>query len=158
MPEERRRRVWDLLAEGFNPMQVARWTGVAKSLIYRMHHSVGGVYRPAAVIYDSRYLSRDERYELARLRELRWPQVRIADALGRSPSTVSRELSRNTDPRTGRYVPERAHTLAWQRQRRPKPAVWQQNPRLHHQVQSWLDQDYSPERGCQMTCVSGSLP
>ena len=40
------RRVMDLLAAGLGPMEAARQTGVSKSAIYRMHHRVGGVYRP----------------------------------------------------------------------------------------------------------------
>jgi hypothetical protein len=59
------RRVMDLLAAGFGPMDAARQTGVSKSAIYRMHHKVGGVYRPPTVTYSKRYLDREERYEIA---------------------------------------------------------------------------------------------
>ena len=50
-------------------MQAARLSGVSKSYVYQLHHSLGGVYRPPHVEYSDRYLDRDERYELARLLE-----------------------------------------------------------------------------------------
>ena len=67
-----------------------------------------------------RYLDRDERYEIARLREAGNAIREIARMLGRSPATVSRELRRNVHESTGRYEPERADRLAWERQRRPR--------------------------------------
>ena len=127
-------------------MEVSRRIGVSKSLIYRWHHSVGGMYRPVDTSYSPRYLDREERYELARLDGLGWSMRQIAKAMNRSPSTVSRELARNTDARSGRYQPERAHRLAWQRQRRPKASKFCANPRLRQQVQAWLDLDFSPEQ------------
>jgi IS30 family transposase len=148
---ERVREVLDCLARGMNPMQAARATGVSKSFIYVLHRKMGGVYRPPGVTYCDRYLDREERYELARLRELGHSMRQIAARLGRSASTISRELARNADPRTGGYQPERAHRLAWERQRRPKPSRLSQHPRLRQKVQRMLDRRYSPEQ------VSGRL-
>jgi IS30 family transposase len=150
---ERKRAAWDGLAAGLGPMEVSRRTGVSKSLLYRWHHSVGGVYRPpAAPCYSPRYLDREERYEIARLSGQGLGVRAIARALGRPPSTVSRELARNRDPRTGSYQPERAHRLAWDRQRRPRPTRLAGSPRLRAVVQGWLDEGYSPEQ------VTGRLP
>jgi transposase, IS30 family len=146
LPPERVRQVLDQLAAGLNPMQAARVTGVSKSFIYELHHKMGGVYRPPGVIYSARYLDREERYELARLRECGLSVRQIAARLGRSPSTVCRELARNADPRTGGYQPERAHRLAWERQRRPKPSKLSLHPVLRGQVQRLLDRRYSPEQ------------
>ena len=146
LPDERRREVIDLLRQGNNPMEAARRSGVSKSYCYNLHHSLGGVYRPPNAEYDSRYLDRDERYELARLLEAGLSQRQIAVRLGRDPSTICRELARNRDPRTGEYQPERAHTLAWQRQRRPKASKLAQNPALRERVQSMLDERYSPDQ------------
>lgn len=143
---ERRRVVLDLLSQGHGPMEVARRSGVSKSYIYRLHHSVGGVYRPAGVSYSERYLDRDERYELARLKEAGLSLREIGRRLGRSASTVSRELGRNRDPRTGEYQPERAHALAWQRQRRPKMSKLALHPALRAVVQELLGKRYSPDQ------------
>jgi DNA invertase Pin-like site-specific DNA recombinase len=59
------RRVMDLLADGASPAEAARRTGVSKTLVYRMHGQAGGVYRPSRTQYSDRFLSREERYEIA---------------------------------------------------------------------------------------------
>jgi IS30 family transposase len=71
--------------------------------------------------------------------------------MGRAPSTISRELARNRDPRTGRYQPERAGRLAWERQRRHKRPKLAANPVLRAEVQQMPDRRYCPEQ------VSGRL-
>jgi IS30 family transposase len=138
------------LRSGLGPMEVARATGVSKSYIYRLHTSLGGMYRPADSSYSKRFLDRDDRYEIARLREAGWSMRAIAAAVGRSPSTVSRELGRNSAA-SGRYEPERADSMAWRRQRRPRVTVWARHRRLREVVQSMLTQRLSPEQ------VSGRL-
>jgi transposase, IS30 family len=142
----RERAVLDALAAGMNPLQASRAAGVSKSCAYRLHKKMGGVCRPPSAQYSARYLGRDERYEIARLREQGLSVRQVAARLGRSPSTVSRELARNADPRTGHYMPERAHALAWQRQRRPKASRLSRNPALRAAVQGMLNRRYSPEQ------------
>jgi IS30 family transposase len=151
LPPGRMRSLLDHLAAGLNPAQAARAAGVSRTYAYVVDRRMGGVYRPPDVTYSARYLDREERYELARLRESGCSMRQAAARLGRSPSTVSRELDRNADPRTGSYQPERAHRLAWERQRRPKPSKLSQDPALHGQVQQMLRRRYSPEQ------VSGRL-
>src|SRR5215467_5077088 len=151
LPAERVRAVLDHLAAGLNPNRAARAAGVSAGFAYGLHHKMGGVYRPPGVTYCDRYLDREERYELARLREAGLPLRQIAARLGRSPSTISRELARNGDRRTGGYLPEGAHRLAWERQRRPKPSKLSQNPVLRQEVQRMLRRRHSPEQ------VSGRL-
>jgi transposase, IS30 family len=148
---ERVRAVLDCLAAGMNGMQAAQAAGVSKTFVYDLLHEIGGVCRPPGVTCSARYLDREERYELARLREAGLSVRQAAARLGRSPSTVSRELARNADPRTGGYLPERAHRLAWERQRRPKCSRLSQRPVLRQAVQRLLDRRYSPEQ------ISGRL-
>ena len=143
---QRMRVLADLLAAGMSPNQAGPAAGVPKSAAYRLHHKMGGVYRPPGVTYSDRYLDREERHEIARLREAGLSLREIARRSGRAASTISRELARNADPRTGGYMPERAHRLAWERQRRPKPSRLSQNPVLRGRVQQLLDQRYSPEQ------------
>jgi IS30 family transposase len=145
LSEQRRRVVLDLLARGHNPMEVARRSGVSKSYIYRLHHSLGGVYRPADTTYSDRYLDREERYELARLLDAGHSLREIGRRMGRAASTISRELGRNGAPRTDEYQPERAHAMAWQRQRRPKKSKLSRHPLLCAVVQQMLDKRYSPD-------------
>lgn len=146
LPPEKVREVLDHLAAGMNPAQASRAAGVSLAYAYGLHHKMGGVYRPPGVTYSARYLDREERYELARLLELGLSRRQIAARLGRSPSTIGRELDRNKDPRTGAYQPERAHRLAWQRQRRPKPSKLSRDPVLRAEVQRLLDRRCSPEQ------------
>jgi IS30 family transposase len=146
VPEERVRALLDLLAAGVNPLRASRAAGVSKSFAYELRNKMGGVCRPPAVTYSARYLDRDERYEIARLRGQGLSVRQVAARTGRSPSTVCRELARNADPRTGGYMPERAHQLAWQRQRRPKRSRLAANPALRAAVQGLLDRRYSPEQ------------
>jgi len=146
LPSGRMRLLLDYLAAGLDPAHAARAAGVSKSYAYLVHHRMGGVYRPPGVTYCDRYLSREERYELARLRERGLSVRAVAARMGRSPSTISRELARNAGPRAGGYQPERAHRLAWERQRRPKPSRLSQCPALRAAVQQMLDRRYSPEQ------------
>ena len=68
----------------------------------------------------------------------------IAGRLGRSPSTISRELARNAG-RAG-YRATAAHALAYERASRPKPAKLHTNLKLRRQVEEDLCRRYSPEQ------------
>ena len=92
-----------------------------------------------------RCLTFSEREEIG-LGRARGESVRcIARALGRAPSSISRELSRNSD-RHGTYRATSAHALAWQRASRPKPAKLWVNQRLRAIVEDLLERRYSPEQ------------
>jgi len=89
---------------------------------------------------SGRYLSFTEREEIALLR-VRGCGVRAtARELGRSPSTISRELRRNAATRSGAFEYQ-ASTAQWHADRRswrPKPAKLAVNPELRHYVQDRL--------------------
>src|SRR5258705_4583887 len=68
----------------------------------------------------------------------------IARLLGRSPSTVSREMSRNGG--YDRYRAALADTNAWERARRPKCCKLANSPRLRQAVAEKLRLDLSPEQ------------
>jgi hypothetical protein len=68
----------------------------------------------------------------------------IARRLSRSPSTVSRELQRNSWRRS--YDPHRGEKASRQRACRPKPCKLTQNPRLRAAVANGLFADWSPEQ------------
>ncbi len=73
---------------------------------------------------SGRYLSFAEREEIALLRARGCGVREIARLVGRSPSTISRELRRNAATRGG-GLEYRATTAQWhadRRARRPKPA------------------------------------
>ena len=70
----------------------------------------------------------------------------IARTLGRSPSTISRELRRGTvRPKSG-YRASVAQALADQRARRPKQRIFALDDRLREHVQNRLDVKDSPEQ------------
>jgi IS30 family transposase len=142
---ERVRAVLDCLAAGMSLSQSSRAAGVSLGFTHKLHHKMGGVYRPPGTAYSARYLDREERYEIARLREAGLSMRQVAARMGRSPSTVSRELARNAAP-AGGYQPERAHRLAWERQRRPKCSRLAGNPVLAGRVQQMLNRRYSPQQ------------
>jgi transposase, IS30 family len=151
MAPERERRTADLIASGLTPNRAAPVAGVSVTFAYALNKRMGGVYRPPETAYSDRYLDREERYEIARLRESGLAVRQIARRMGRAPSTICRELARNAGPRGGGYQPERAHRLAWERQRRPKPSKLSGCPALRAEVQAMLDRRYSPEQ------ISGRL-
>ena len=68
----------------------------------------------------------------------------IAKLLGRSPSTVSRAMSRNGG--SDRYRATLADENAWARSRRPKCCKLATNPRLRQAVAGKLRLDWSPEQ------------
>jgi len=68
----------------------------------------------------------------------------IAAALGRAPSTISREILRNGGPRG--YRASRADQAAWDRACRPKVCKLVQHPKLAHVVASKLRRKWSPEQ------------
>ncbi|MFF4484858.1 IS30 family transposase [Streptomyces sp. NPDC001520] len=102
----------------------------------------------------SRYLRETERIYIAdRLREKATIRATAAE-LGRSPSTVSREIRRNGIPLRGdasrwAYRPYAAQARADARRPRPKPGKIGQNALLRNFIQHHLDLRWSPEQICQ---------
>ena len=89
---------------------------------------------------SGRYLSFAEREEIALLRAQKLGVREIARRVGRSPSTISRELRRNAATRSGSLT-YRASTAQWhadRRSRRPKPAKLAVNSELRRYVQDRL--------------------
>ena len=123
--------------------------GVAKSRGARLYPDgrlVGPVHGSVSREISARFLSEDERIQIADLK-LAGASVRaIARALGRSPSTVSRELRRNASP-GGDYRPHAAHRRARVRRARPKQRKLAANAVLHSLVQDRLSRlRWSPEQ------------
>ena len=89
---------------------------------------------------SGRYLSFGEREEIAILYAQDAGIREIARRLGRSPSTISRELGRNAATRSGSFT-YRATAAQWHadhRARRPKLAKLATNEALRHYVQERL--------------------
>jgi len=107
--------------------------------------AAGGVRPRRGRDLKRRCLTLTEREEIA-LGRARGDSVRkVAEVIGRSPSTVSRELRRNSDG-LGRYRATSAHALAYDRASRPKPAKLLTNLVLRGKVEADLAKKYSPEQ------------
>jgi transposase, IS30 family len=94
---------------------------------------------------QGRCLTFAEREEIALGRAGGESMRAIARRLRRSPSTISRELTRNAD-RGGGYRATSAHALAYHRASRPKPAKLAVNRQLRAKVEEDLRRRYSPEQ------------
>jgi transposase, IS30 family len=97
--------------------------------------------------YDQLRLA--ERCEIFRLRAGGISLRRIAQHLGRSPATISRELRRNsvkTKAWPGGYAPDRAHALAGRRRRWDCRFKMARQPDLRECVRQLLAMGWSPEQ------------
>lgn len=100
----------------------------------------GGMSTVSAAPLSGRYLSFAEREEIAILYAQGCGVRDMAGRLGRSPSTISRELRRNAATRGGSFS-YRATTAQWhadRRVKRPKVAKLAANEALRHYVQERL--------------------
>ena len=86
----------------------------------------------------------EEREEIAWRRDRKQGVREIARAVGRSPSTVSRELRRNSSPSPRRYRAFPAHIRARERARRGRPRKLVSGSPLRAEVARLLALDYSP--------------
>ncbi|VVT02458.1 Integrase, catalytic region [Sphingomonas sp. EC-HK361] len=96
-----------------------------------------------------RQLSLDECIEVARLKEAGWSLRRIGAAIGRSHTTVSREVSRNsraTKLWSDGYAPVRAQELAVRRRRWDCRFKLVRQPDLQDRVRQSLAMGHSPEQ------------
>ena len=121
---EHRQRFWAAIARGLSSEDAAVEAGVSPAVGVRWFREGGGMPSVTLAPLSGRYLSFAEREEIAILRARGCGVREIARRLGRSPSTISRELRRNAATRGG-GLEYRATTAQWhadRRARRPKPA------------------------------------
>ena len=134
---------WAALQRGAFISDAAVEVGTYRKQGTRWVAACGGVRPRRGRGLMGRCLAFAEREEIA-LARARGETMRVR-RLGRSPSTISRELRRNAD-RAGGYRATTAHALAYERASRPKPAKLQTNLRLRAIVQDDLRRRYSPEQ------------
>ncbi len=131
---------WEAIARGASSVDAATEAGVLPTIGVRWFRKGGGMPFLTLAPPSGRYLSFEEREEIAVLLARSCGVREIARQLGRAPSTISRELQRNAAIRTGRpvYRASTAQTHADRRARRPKPAKLTVNPELRAYVQDRL--------------------
>jgi IS30 family transposase len=120
----------------------------------RLHYSA--VVDMRKQVISERFLSEDDRVGIADLRRAGFGVRAIAARLGRSPSTVSRELRRNRDPGSGKYRPFGAQRLAAGRRARPGRGKLLRDQVLREFVAGRLAARWSPEQVSQ--ALRGEFP
>lgn len=141
--ESEKALIWDWWQQGVSMRGVARDLGRSSSSVRTMIESGGGV-RPAPRCRNVRHLSLEEREEISRGMASDESLRSIASRLGRSASTVSREVSRNGG-RSG-YRALRADRAAYRRARRPKVCKLAANPMLVLLIEEKLGLWWSPQQ------------
>ena len=135
--------MWERWQRGDSLHRIAQLFDRSHGPIQRILAEAGGI-RPRPRRRSRLALSLAEREEISRAvakgRSLRW----IAHSLGRSPSTVCRELKRNGGLRE--YRAGQADEAAWARARRPKTCKLAQNRALARLVTDKLRRAWSPEQ------------
>jgi transposase, IS30 family len=155
---EKQDRFARLIAQGVSNSEACRTVGINRRTGTRwrfgrtIRNTAGApVHYPGVGIAAAprarhpRYLSLPERTTIADLRRGHHTVREIAEVIGRSPATVSRELRRNAD-HTGRYLPLTADRLAAQRVGRPRPRRLLVDHELRAVVMELLDERWSPEQ------------
>lgn len=134
------RAFWCLIAGGKSTEDAAKEIGVSVPVASRWFRHAGGIPPLIMTERSGRHLSYVEREDLAVLRGQGHGVRACARAMGRDPSTVSRELRRNAATRSG-TSDYRASVAQWKAQKaaeRPKPAKLVVNPVLREYVQGRL--------------------
>lgn len=139
-----RSRFWLAIAAGMSSEDAAITAGVSQPVGARWFRQAGGIspamFRSSAKPLCGRYLSLEEREEIALLLVQSHSMREIGRRLGRSASTISRELRRNAATRSG-GLEYRATTAQWHADRsarRPKPSKLALNPTLRTYVEERL--------------------
>jgi IS30 family transposase len=131
---------WLAIGDGMTTTEAAELAGVSEAVGVRWFRDGGGMPTVTLAPLSGRYLSFEEREEIALLRARGRGVREIARQIGRSPSTISRELRRNAATRGGR-LEYRALVAQWKAElmaRRPKSAKLAVDGRLREYVQERL--------------------
>ena len=124
--------IWRLVRAGVSFRVIGRQLGRSDVSIRKYVGLTGGV-RPPKRSRAAISLSFAEREEISRGLAAAESVRAIAGRLGRAPSTISREVTRNGG--RGRYRAAASDQSAWARARRPKPCKLATNRRLREAVE-----------------------
>lgn len=141
--ETQKALMWERWKKGESLHQIAALFDRNHSSIQRILAESGGI-RPAQRQRSRLALSLAEREEISRSLAAGHPIRRIAQLLGRAPSTISREISRNGGQTS--YRANCADDAAWTRAQRPKTCKLVDNPLLAEIVATKLQLQWAPEQ------------
>ncbi len=141
--EEQKSLMWDRWQKGESLHEIARLFDRHHPSIQRILSETGGI-RPAKRYRSRLALTLVEREEISRGIVAGNSMRSIATALGRSPSTVSREINRNGG--LSQYHASQSDKAAWDNAHRPKICKLVENRSLACIVARKLQLEWSPEQ------------
>lgn len=140
---EQKKVMWDRWQKGDSLKDIGRGFDRPSSSIYNILSPTGGI-RPPDRKRSRIALTLFEREEISRGIVANLSVRKIASGLGRSPSTISREIKRNQGYK--RYRATSADQAAWQRSKRPKVCKLARSRTLRLNVAKKLKRLWSPEQ------------
>jgi IS30 family transposase len=135
--------IWEVRAEGLSEAEIGRRLGLPKRTVSKYLERLGGI-RPRARRRPERCLALAEREEISRGIARGESARAIGRTLGRSHTTISREIHRCGGRR--RYRAHAAEWAAWHRARRSRPTKLELCPELRELVIERLREDHSPQQ------------
>lgn len=135
--------VWERWRAGDPARVIARALCCSREAVRRLLTASGGI-RPTPPCRSTLRLSLAEREEISRGIAAGESARIVAARLGRSASSVSREITRNGG--RDQYRATTADRRAWQLAQRPKPCKLDTNSALQEMVQEKLLEDWSPQQ------------
>lgn len=147
-----------LMKQGMGNSEACRIVGISRSSGTRWRHGHTAVSKTGVVtkyppisrrkpsVISARFLSETDRITIADLLHARRSVRAIARELGRSPSTVSREIRRNTHHPSGSYRPRTAQRSAERRRSRPRLGKIAASAELTEFVRTHLLERWSPRQ------------
>ena len=150
MPPDVKRRYFELIRTGLSGSEASQRVGVSLSCGSLWFIDAGRVAFIDAPV-SPRFLSQDDRIEIADGLARGEPVKAIAARIGKSYQSLYREIARNSKP-DGRYQPWYAHGQAHLRRKRPRARVFEADAELAAVVAGRLARRWSPG---QISCAAG---
>ena len=140
---EQKAELWERWKKGEGLHAIGRVLGKPHSCIFNHLRPSGGI-KPPSRRRSRLALTLVEREEISRGLVAGRSVRAMALALGRAPSTISREIGRNGG--SGRYRAAVADKRAWKQALRPKVCKLAVHARLRQAVAAKLERDWSPQQ------------
>jgi IS30 family transposase len=140
---EQKRELWVRWKDGQSLSDIGRALGKHAGSVFGVLQAKGGIAPPVRK-RSCLALTLEEREGISRGLVGGFSLRRIAAQLGRSPSTISREISRNGG--CMKYRAMAADSRSWQQASRPKPCLLATNRFLQAVVAEKLAQHWSPQQ------------
>ena len=137
--------MWAVYCAGEEMDIAGEAVGFDRKTVFNRVVEAGGIRPRRGRDLLGRSLSYAERVAIEVALKRKETQASIAKSLGRSPSTISREVKRHT-PKDKPYEAKRAHALAFEAARRPQETKIESHPPLRARIIADLGLKFSPEQ------------